>query len=78
MTRKEITAYMVSRGWEVTHDRASYVQLSRENYREDMGQVYATQDSLAYVREVLGEKAVRYLHFPHYDYEMHNVALMVA
>jgi hypothetical protein len=78
MSRKEITAYMVSRGWKVTHDKAECVQLSRENYRENMSEVYATQDSLDYVREVAGEKAVRYLHYPHYDYEIHTVALMVA
>jgi hypothetical protein len=78
MSRVELTNYLVSRGWEVTHNEAGYVQLSRENYIEHMGQVYQTQDTIAYAEEVIGKGNVKVSRYPHYEIEVVNLALKMT
>ena len=78
MSRTELTNYLVSRGWEVTHNKAESIQLSRENYIEHMGDIYTTQDTIAYAEEVIGKMNVKVSRFRHYENEVVDLTLKMT
>ena len=54
------------------------IQLSRENYIEHMGDIYTTQDTIAYAEEVIGKMNVKVSRFRHYENEVVDLTLKMT
>lgn len=73
----ELKNKMVRYGWTLVSENASQVRMTRENYIEHMGDVYATQDTIALAQQLLGKDKVKVVRFRHYTQERIELTLTI-
>ena len=71
----ELKNKMVRYGWTLVSENASELRMTRERHIEHMGDLYATQDSLALAKESLGKANVKTIEYKHYDTVRTDVTL---
>jgi hypothetical protein len=75
MTKAGLANHLIRSGWDLVSVGDKFLRLSRENYIEHMGDVYATQDTIALAKQTLGDEQVKVVRFKHYQQERIELTL---